>query len=167
MATFVKEREWSKFHTPRNVLLALVGEVGEVAEHFQWKGEVEHNLLTWTDEEKLGLSEELADVQLYLVRLSNLCGIDLSSACLRKMDLNRKKYPVEKCKGSAAKYTAYVDTENTSTTKSTATTTTSSASSSALPFDSSLSSASSTLIMGTILGIILSIGTSYVLKARS
>ena len=110
MSVFVAEREWHKFHTPRNVLLALVGEVGEVAELFQWRGEVPVGLdETWSAKDRENLSDELADVQVYLVRLADLCGISLPDAAIAKMQKNRLKYPVEKCRGSSAKYTAYVD----------------------------------------------------------
>lgn len=175
MATFVTEREWNKFHTPRNVLLALVGEVGEVAEHFQWKHEVPIGLPEWTDQEKINLSEELADVQLYLVRLSNLCRIDLSQACLRKMQLNRQKYPVDKCKGSAAKYTAYVEDKETVTKKMDNNSSSGSSSSSndnkVVTKVSTLSSVSSSLtvsslIMGSLMGIVIGVATSFVVILR-
>ncbi|KAE8714506.1 dCTP pyrophosphatase 1 [Hibiscus syriacus] len=62
MAEFAKERDWDQFHSPRNLLLALVGEVGELSEIFQWKGEVERGLPDWEEEEKQHLGEELSDV---------------------------------------------------------------------------------------------------------
>ena len=108
MAAFVAEREWERFHTPRNVLLALVGEVGEVAELFQWRGEVPRGLdASWSAADREHLGEELSDVLLYLVRLADLSCIDLASAALRKMRRNAEKYPADKCRGSSAKYTAY------------------------------------------------------------
>ncbi|CAH9129374.1 unnamed protein product [Cuscuta epithymum] len=94
MDDFAKERGWEKFHSPRNLLLALVGEVGELSEIFQWKGEVPKGLPGWEEEEKVHLGEELSDVLLYLVRLSDMCGIDLGKAALRKMELNALKYPI-------------------------------------------------------------------------
>ncbi|KAJ4729072.1 dCTP pyrophosphatase 1-like [Melia azedarach] len=93
MAEFAKERDWDQFHSPRNLLLALVGEVGELSEIFQWKGEVPKGLPDWKEEEKVHLGEELSDVLLYLVRLSDICGIDLGKAALRKVQLNAIKYP--------------------------------------------------------------------------
>ncbi|KAL2239253.1 dCTP pyrophosphatase 1-like [Sesamum indicum] len=96
MDDFAKERDWEKFHSPRNLLLALVGEVGELSEIFQWKGEVPKGLPDWKEEEKVHLGEELSDVLLYLVRLSDVCGIDLHEAALRKIELNAQKYPVKK-----------------------------------------------------------------------
>ncbi|XP_062023209.1 uncharacterized protein LOC133739449 [Rosa rugosa] len=94
MAEFARERDWDKFHSPRNLLLALVGEVGELSEIFQWKGEVPKGLPDWKEEEKQHLGEELSDVLLYLVRLSDICGVDLGKAALRKVELNAIKYPV-------------------------------------------------------------------------
>ncbi|KAL4323444.1 hypothetical protein GQ457_11G003930 [Hibiscus cannabinus] len=122
MADFAKERDWDRFHSPRNLLLALVyilselyvcllvcfkgtlamivhmqvGEVGELSEIFQWKGEVPRGLSDWKEEEKVHLGEELSDVLLYLVRLSDICGVDLGKAALRKVELNAIKYPASK-----------------------------------------------------------------------
>ncbi|KAG9447939.1 hypothetical protein H6P81_014067 [Aristolochia fimbriata] len=104
MAEFARERDWDQFHSPRNLLLALVGEVGELSEIFQWKGEVPKGLPDWKEEEKVHLGEELSDVLLYLVRLSDICGIDLGKAALRKLELNAIKYPVKLSKGSSKKY---------------------------------------------------------------
>ncbi|KAG6475301.1 hypothetical protein ZIOFF_064519 [Zingiber officinale] len=83
----------------------LVGEVGELSEIFQWKGEVAKGLPDWGEEEKQHLGEELSDVLLYLVRLSDMCGVDLGEAALRKLDLNAAKYPVHLCKASSMKRT--------------------------------------------------------------
>ena len=93
MADFARERDWEQYHSPRNLLLALVGEVGELSEIFQWKGEVPKGLPGWEERETEHLGEELADVLLYLVRLSDMCGVDLGKAALRKIDLNARKYP--------------------------------------------------------------------------
>lgn len=73
-----------------------VGEVGELSEIFQWKGEVARGCPDWKEEEKVHLGEELSDVLLYLVRLSDACGVDLGKAALRKIELNAIKYPVPK-----------------------------------------------------------------------
>ncbi|XP_061967043.1 uncharacterized protein LOC133690795 [Populus nigra] len=105
MADFAKERDWDQFHSPRNLLLALVGEVGELSEIFQWKGEVPRGLPDWKGEEKEHLGEELSDVLLYLVRLSDVCGVDLGKAAMRKLEINAIKYPVQLCKGSSEKIT--------------------------------------------------------------
>ena len=72
--------------------------MGELSEIFQWKGEVPKGLPDWKEEEKVHLGEELSDVLLYLVRLSDICGIDLGKAALRKVELNAIKYPASnKC----------------------------------------------------------------------
>ncbi|XP_058093512.1 uncharacterized protein LOC131239699 [Magnolia sinica] len=112
MADFAKERDWDQFHSPRNLLLALVGEVGELSEIFQWKGEVPKGLPDWKDEEKVHLGEELSDVLLYLVRLSDICGVDLGKAALRKVHLNAIKYPVTQCKGSSKKFNSHNNKNN-------------------------------------------------------
>lgn len=112
---FCLDRNWSKYHTPRNLLLALVGEVGELSELFQWRGEVEPGCPGWTVPEKVHLSEEMADVLIYLVRLADVCGIDLPAAVKRKIGLNSIKYPVKESFGSNKKYTAYIKNSNGST----------------------------------------------------
>lgn len=104
MAAFAADREWDQFHSPRNLLLALVGEVGELSEIFQWKGEVPRGLSDWNDAEKEHLGEELSDVLLYLVRLADVCNVDLGESALRKLQKNAVKYPVELCKGNSKKY---------------------------------------------------------------
>ncbi|CAD6250982.1 unnamed protein product [Miscanthus lutarioriparius] len=92
MADFATERDWEQFHSPRNLLLALVRRGGgELSEIFQWKGEVPKGLPDWDDDEKEHLGEELADMLLYLVRLSDMCGVDLGRAALRKMEINARK----------------------------------------------------------------------------
>ncbi|XP_047433921.1 glutamyl-tRNA(Gln) amidotransferase subunit B, mitochondrial [Mugil cephalus] len=108
-AEFTDERDWNQFHQPRNLLLAMVGEVGEVAELFQWRGEVAEGLPDWTESEREQLAHELSDVMIYLVELAEKCRVDLPQAVLRKMALNRLKYPASKVHGSAKKYTEYKD----------------------------------------------------------
>ncbi|XP_067106993.1 glutamyl-tRNA(Gln) amidotransferase subunit B, mitochondrial [Osmerus mordax] len=108
-AEFTDERDWNQFHKPRNLLLAMVGEVGEVSELFQWRGEVDEGLPNWTDAERENLAQELSDVFIYLVELAEKCHVDLPQAVLRKMALNRLKYPASKVHGSAKKYTEYKD----------------------------------------------------------
>lgn len=108
-AEFTDERDWNQFHQPRNLLLAMVGEVGEVAELFQWRGEVAEGLPDWTESEREQLAHELSDVMIYLVELAEKCHVNLPQAVLRKMALNRQKYPASKVHGSAKKYTEYKD----------------------------------------------------------
>ncbi|KAM8962421.1 dCTP pyrophosphatase 1 [Pelodytes ibericus] len=104
---FTQDRNWSQFHQPRNLLLALVGEVGELAELFQWQGEVAEGLPGWSASQRDDLSHELSDVLIYLLELAEKCRVDLPQAVLRKMELNAKKYPASRVHGSAKKYTEY------------------------------------------------------------
>ncbi|KAF8702707.1 hypothetical protein HU200_032533 [Digitaria exilis] len=90
---FAKERDWEQYHSPRNLLLAMIAEVGELSELFMWKGEVRKGLADWDEAEKEHLGEELSDVLLYLVRLSDICGVDLGDAATRKIVKNAVKYP--------------------------------------------------------------------------
>ncbi|XP_055830504.1 uncharacterized protein LOC129899528 [Solanum dulcamara] len=96
LAEFSRVRGWDQYHSPRNLLLALVGEVGELSEIFQWKGEVARGLPNWTSDDKEHLEEELSDVLLYLVQLADVCGLDLGQAALIKIIKNAQKYPVTK-----------------------------------------------------------------------
>ena len=106
---FADERDWNQFHTPRNLVLALVGEVGELAEIFQWRGEVKPGLHGWSREEKDHVGEEISDCLMYLIRLADQCGLDLPQCTQRKFETNERKYPADRCKGSSKKYTAYTD----------------------------------------------------------
>ncbi|KAL5990522.1 hypothetical protein ACLOJK_011424 [Asimina triloba] len=92
---FAKERDWERYHSPRNLLLAMVGEVGELSEIFQWKGEVARGLPNWEEADKEHLGEELSDVLLYLIRLADICGIDLGDAATKKIVKNAIKYPAK------------------------------------------------------------------------
>ncbi|KAL4643561.1 uncharacterized protein LOC142625774 [Castanea sativa] len=92
---FAKARDWEKFHSPRNLLLAMVGEVGELSEIFQWRGEVDRGLPNWEESDKEHLGEELSDVLLYLIRLADICGIDLGDAASKKIVKNAIKYPAK------------------------------------------------------------------------
>lgn len=99
---FAKARDWEQFHTPKNLTLALVGEVGELAEVLQWLSDKEIKQLMKSDPQIV--ADELADVLLYLIRLADQLDINLKSAALKKLVKNKKKYPVKKSKGSHAKY---------------------------------------------------------------
>ncbi len=99
---FRDERDWGQFHNHKDVALSLVLEASEVLEHFQWKSPqevIEHGK---TDKEDL--SDELADVAIYLFELADNLQIDLPKAIEQKMIKNAKKYPVEKAKGKHTKY---------------------------------------------------------------
>ena len=102
--SFADERDWGQFHSVRNLVFALVGEAGEIAELFQWIDD--SKVSTFLDEggrERLG--EELADVLFYLVRLADKAGVDLDQAVSQKLASNAAKYPVDKSRGVSTKYT--------------------------------------------------------------
>lgn len=105
LRAFARERDWDQFHTPKNLSMALIAEAAELVEHFQWvDGETSHLL-----EEKVrpSVEEELADIFIYLVRIADKLGIDLYGAAERKIAINARKYPADKVRGSARKYTEY------------------------------------------------------------
>lgn len=102
---FVAERDWDQFHSPKNLAIALSIEAAELLEHFQWTGDVESQNLTAEKLEQIG--DELADVLIYLVRLSDKLGVDLLDVASRKTAKNALKYPVAKVTGSSKKYTEY------------------------------------------------------------
>jgi NTP pyrophosphatase (non-canonical NTP hydrolase) len=104
---FVDERDWDQFHTPKNLSAALCVEAAELLEHFQW--------LQRGDAAELGAARleqvrhEMADVLVYLVRLADKLDVDLNAAVQEKMVLNRAKYPADKVRGDARKYSEYPD----------------------------------------------------------
>ncbi|HSH96889.1 MAG: nucleotide pyrophosphohydrolase [Methylophilaceae bacterium] len=102
---FVKERDWEQFHSPKNLAMAMIVEAAELVEHFQWDTLEESRELT--PEKREQVSHELADTFVYLLRIAEVLEIDLIEAANEKILLNAKKYPVEKAKGSNAKYTEY------------------------------------------------------------
>ena len=102
---FAAERDWDQFHSPKNLSMALMVEVAELMEHFQWLTETQSGELKTDDQQ--AVSEELADILLYLVRLSDKLGVDLHEAAQRKIEKNAAKYPADKVRGSAKKYSKY------------------------------------------------------------
>ena len=103
LRAFAAEREWETFHSPKNLAMALAGECGELLEVFQWMTEAESRAPD--PKARAAAAEELADVLLYLVRLADVLDIDLIDAASRKLDANAQKYPVDKARGHARKYT--------------------------------------------------------------
>ena len=103
--TFVAERDWAQFHTPKNLAMAMIVEAAELVEHFQWDTSQESQQLTAKKRE--AVSHELADTFVYLLRIAEVLNIDLIQAANQKITLNALKYPVDKVKGSNAKYTEY------------------------------------------------------------
>jgi NTP pyrophosphatase (non-canonical NTP hydrolase) len=105
LQAFADQRDWNQFHSPKNLSMALIVEAGELAEHFQWLTQEESFKLPADKLEAVG--EELADIFVYLVRLADQLGIDLPAAVDRKIELNEKKYPAARVRGSAKKYNEY------------------------------------------------------------
>lgn len=98
-----RERDWEQFHQPKNLVLALVGEMGELAELFPWGTPGESEAASQEPETSEAVRAELADVFLYLVRLSNVLGIDLVDAAHAKPAANAERYPPAESRGSVAK----------------------------------------------------------------
>ncbi|MFO7725332.1 MAG: MazG-like family protein [Oceanipulchritudo sp.] len=98
---FSRERDWERFHSPKNLSMALAAEAAELMEHFLWD-------TPEASEERAGKAEvadELADIVVYALEFANITGIDLARAIEVKMTKNAQKYPVEKARGKALKYT--------------------------------------------------------------
>jgi NTP pyrophosphatase (non-canonical NTP hydrolase) len=102
---FATERDWDQFHSPKNLSMALITEAAELVEHFQWLTEDQSRNLSPDKIAEIEL--ELADIQIYLVRLADKLQLDLLAAVEKKMALNAQKYPADKVRGSSKKYTEY------------------------------------------------------------
>ena len=102
LLAFVTERDWDQFHTPKNLVMALVAEAGELVEHFQWLTPEQSGNLA--PDVRAEVELEIADVLLLMLRLCDKLGVDPITASERKLALNRQKYPVEKARGRATKY---------------------------------------------------------------
>ena len=103
LRAFAREREWEQFHAPKNLAMALAVEAAELMEHFQWVTERQSGELPPAVRQQV--AAELADVFIYTVRLADRLGIDLEPAVEAKIRVNAAKYPVEKSRGNAKKYT--------------------------------------------------------------
>jgi dCTP diphosphatase len=101
-AAFAAERDWEQFHTPKNLAMALAGEVGELVEIFQWLT-AEESAVVMSSPRGQDVRDELADVLIYLVRLADVLDVDLIGAGFEKLQKNALKYPVEEVKGPAEK----------------------------------------------------------------
>jgi dCTP diphosphatase len=105
LKTFAAKRDWDKFHAPKNLVMALSSEMGELTEHFQWLSEDQSKDIPSPALEKI--KEEIADVQIYLIRLADKLDIDILDSVESKMAKNERKYPADLVFGSAKKYTEY------------------------------------------------------------
>jgi len=105
LAAFAAARDWGQFHSPKNLAMALSVEAAELLEEFQWLTDEQSRRLDAAHRERVRL--ELADVFIYLLRISDVLGVDLMKAADDKMVLNERKYPAERVRGDARKYTDY------------------------------------------------------------
>jgi len=102
---FAEERDWEKFHSPKNIAMALSVEASELLECFQWLTEKESHELS--QEQIAAVTDEIADVQLYLLLLADVLNVDVCTAIDQKIAKNEERYPADKVRGSARKYTDY------------------------------------------------------------
>jgi dCTP diphosphatase len=102
---FAKARDWDKFHSPKNLSMALIAEASELLEHFLWLTEEQSRKIEGLKLEEV--EEEIGDVLIYLVRIADQLGIDPLVAARHKLRVNACKYPVKKAWGNATKYTDF------------------------------------------------------------
>jgi len=101
---FANEREWDRFHSPKNLSIALAVEASELLERFQWLTDEESRRLVECPEDYRAVIEEVADVMIYLIRLADKLDVDLEQAVAAKMHKNAERYPVNLARGNAMKY---------------------------------------------------------------
>jgi dCTP diphosphatase len=102
---FIRERAWQPFHNPKNLAMSISIESAEIMELFQWYTNEEALEKVNTDPKlKLALEDELADVLIYCISMSNTCGIDLTSAIRNKLKTNEQRFPIERVSGSLGPY---------------------------------------------------------------
>ena len=102
---FARERDWEQFHSPKNLSMALAAEAGELMEHFLWAESKTSGEVLRVRKKRSEIEDEIADVVIYALEFANMGGIDLAKAIETKLAKNALKYPVEKAKGRADKYT--------------------------------------------------------------
>ncbi len=102
---FVHERDWEQFHSPKNLSMALAAESGELMEHFLWSGPEQSHAVAREPAKRARIADELADIVIYALEFANITGLDVAASIEAKMAANALKYPVEKARGRADKYT--------------------------------------------------------------
>ncbi|MDR1789257.1 MAG: nucleotide pyrophosphohydrolase [Opitutaceae bacterium] len=102
---FARERDWTQFHAPKNLSMALAAEAAELMEHFLWATPEASAALARDPAKRRQIAEELADVAIYAIEFANMTGLDLAAAIESKMAANAAKYPVAKARGRSDKYT--------------------------------------------------------------
>lgn len=107
LLNFARERDWEQFHSPKNLAMALAGECGELIEHFQWLTEAQS--ATLSPEKKQQVALEMADIMIYLIRLSERLDLDLFEAVEAKIAKNEQRYPAHKVRGDPRRAAEYED----------------------------------------------------------
>jgi NTP pyrophosphatase (non-canonical NTP hydrolase) len=107
LVRFAQERDWEQFHSPKNLSMALAGEVGELLEHFQWLTQEQSRTLS--PEKKEQVAQELADCLIYILRLCERLDIDPIAAAYRKIAINEQRYPADRVRGDARRAGEYDD----------------------------------------------------------
>ena len=92
VSKFAKARDWEKFHTPKNLAMAVAGEAGELVAEFQWLTAEEPMFSSLSDEQLRKIRLEIADVQIYLLRIADVLDIDLPKAVIEKMKINEARF---------------------------------------------------------------------------
>lgn len=105
LRAFAQARDWERFHSPKNLSMALIAEAAELVEHFQWLNEQQSADLP--PEKRRDVAHELADILIYLVRLADRLDIDLAHAVDEKIRINEQRYPADAVRGQAKKYSDY------------------------------------------------------------
>jgi len=104
LRVFSNERDWDQFHSPKNLIMALTSEVGELSDIFQWLSEEQSKIENIDSKSLEKTKEEIADVFLYILRIADKLNIDLEKEAVKKIRINAEKYPIELSKGNSVKY---------------------------------------------------------------
>ncbi|MCP4888094.1 MAG: nucleotide pyrophosphohydrolase [Rubripirellula sp.] len=112
VATFAEERDWEQFHDPKNLVMAMVSEIGELSEHFRWVRSEEAFATAADPANAEDIAHELADILMFALEFANVCDIDIAKAVSSKIEINRQRYPIEKAKGRSDKYNRLDDSSS-------------------------------------------------------
>lgn len=104
---FAQARDWEQFHSPKNLSMALIAEAAELVEHFQWLSEEQSYQLAGDKREAVAM--ELADILIFLLRISERLDLDPVAAAWRKIEINEARYPADKVRGDARRASEYED----------------------------------------------------------
>lgn len=104
LSNFAKERNWERFHSPKNLSMAVVSDAAELLDIFQWLTEEQSREINKSEKKLAQVKEEMADVFISLIRLADILDIDIEKAVIDKIALNAKKYPIETSRGNSKKH---------------------------------------------------------------